>query len=263
MPYVRECYDDELIKEYSHEEFAQMMLLDGCFILQYFHCIVTCNYKELKMKSHDIAFILRNLFLLENQLPFEVLQVLMSYKFKNNEGMGMIKVFISSANTKPIPPHGFIQGIKDLFHDLFWMCLHPESDTCTQKVMSFLGKICGEEGPPFTKQESMKNQLPAHLLKLLETYLIDSKAFSDSGRYPWIEGFLHYSAMELQRAGICFKPGKRRVEFNAHLCSAVLALPPITINDSTKLEFLKLVAYEACPDTLDDFCVTSYICFMH
>ncbi|KAM3288674.1 hypothetical protein P3S67_022104 [Capsicum chacoense] len=33
MPNVGECYDDELIKEYSHEEFAQMVLLDGCFIL--------------------------------------------------------------------------------------------------------------------------------------------------------------------------------------------------------------------------------------
>ncbi|KAF3657089.1 hypothetical protein FXO38_13856 [Capsicum annuum] len=57
MPNVRECNDDELIKKYSHEEFAQMMLLDGCFILQYFDCIVTGNYKELKMKSHDTAFV--------------------------------------------------------------------------------------------------------------------------------------------------------------------------------------------------------------
>ncbi|PHT37250.1 Trans-resveratrol di-O-methyltransferase [Capsicum baccatum] len=55
-----------------------MMLLDGCFILQYLHCIVTGNMKELKIKSHDIPLIRRDLFLLENQLPFEVLHVLMS-----------------------------------------------------------------------------------------------------------------------------------------------------------------------------------------
>ncbi|PHU20660.1 hypothetical protein BC332_11811 [Capsicum chinense] len=107
-----------------------------------------------------------------------------------------------------------------------------------------------------------KDWIPAHLLELLETHLIDLKAFSDSGHYPRIEGFSHYSAMELQRTGICFKPGKSRVEFNAYLRSAVLALPPITINDSTKSEFLNLVAYEACPDTPDDFRVTSYICFI-
>ncbi|KAJ8534221.1 hypothetical protein K7X08_007545 [Anisodus acutangulus] len=46
------------------------------------------------------------------------------------------------------------------------------------------------------------------------------------------------------------------------LMSSLLTLPPITTDDSTKSEFLNLVAYEACPDTPDDFGVTSYICFM-
>ncbi|KAF3681463.1 hypothetical protein FXO37_02904 [Capsicum annuum] len=134
----------------------------------------------------------------------------MSCKFKNNEGMGMIKKFIlsahtkpiiSSAHTKPTPPHRFIQGIKDFFLDLL-------GDT--QKVMSFLGKICGEEGPPFTKQESMKNRLPAHLFELLQA-LKESSSFRD---------------------------------------------------DSTKSEFLNLVAYETRPDTPDDFGITSYLTFM-
>ncbi|KAF3641738.1 putative trans-resveratrol di-O-methyltransferase-like [Capsicum annuum] len=257
MPNVRECYDDELIKKYSHEEFAQIMLLDGCFILQYFHCIVTGNYTELKMKSHDIAFIRRDLFLLENQLPFEVLQVLMSCKFKNNEGMEMIKKFISSAHTKPTPPHGFIQGIKDFFLDLF-------GDT--QKVMSFLGKICGEEGPPFTKQESTKIWLPSHLLELLKTHLIDPNAFSEGGCYLRGEWCSYRSAIELRRAGIRFRPGKSRrlseVKFTSFHCSALLTLPPITVDDSTKSEFLNLVAYEACPDTPDDFGITSFLTFM-
>ncbi|KAM3342202.1 hypothetical protein P3S68_027168 [Capsicum galapagoense] len=266
MPNVRECYDDELIKKYSHEEFAQMMLLDGCFILQYFHCIVTGNYKEPKMKSHDIAFFRRDLFLLENQLPFEVLQVLMNCNFKNNEGMGMIKKFISSAHTKPTPPHGFIQGIKDFFLDLFGESLHPESYSCTQKVMSFLGKICGVEESFLTKQESMKNRLPAHLLELLKTHLIDPNAFSEGGCYLRGEWCSYRSAMELRRSGIRFMPGKSHclsdVKFTSFHCSALLTLPPITVDDSTKSEVLNLVAYEACPDTPDEFGITSYLTFM-
>ncbi|XP_015089409.1 UPF0481 protein At3g47200-like [Solanum pennellii] len=94
IPVVKECYDEDSIKDYNDKELAHMMFLDGCFILEYLHCIVTGNYKELKMKSHDIAFIRRDLFLLENQLPFEVLDVLMSCKFKDSEGMEMIKKFI-------------------------------------------------------------------------------------------------------------------------------------------------------------------------
>ncbi|KAM3342201.1 protein like [Capsicum galapagoense] len=266
MPNVRECYDDEVIKNYSHEELAQMMLLDGCFILQYFHCIVTGNYKELKMKSHDIAFIRRDLFLLENQLPFEVLQVLMSCKFKNNEGMGMIKKFISSAHTKTTEPHGFIQSIKEFFLDIFGGSPHPEKYTCTCKVMKFFRKICGGEESSITKQESMKTRLPAHLLELLKTHLIDPKAFSEGGCYLTGEWCSYRSAMELRRAGIHFRPGKSRrlsdVKFTSFHCSGQLTLPPITIDDSTKSEFLNLVAYEACPDTPDDFAITSYLSFM-
>ncbi|XP_059295409.1 UPF0481 protein At3g47200-like [Lycium ferocissimum] len=176
MPNVRECYADELIKDYSYEEFAQMMFLDGCFILQYLHCIVTGNYKELNMKSHDIAFIRHDLFVLENQLPFEVLQVLI-FTCKN-----MILVVGFRCVYMPISYHS------------------------------------------------------------------------------------HRSAKELRKAGIYFRPGKSRhlsdVKFNSFHCSALLTLPPITVDDSTKSEFLNLVAYEACPDTPDDFGVTSYLCFM-
>ncbi|KAK4345995.1 hypothetical protein RND71_036171 [Anisodus tanguticus] len=195
VPNVRECYADELVKDYSDEVFAD--------------------------------------------------DVLMSCKFKNNVGIELIKTFILSAHTKPPQPHGFIQSIKDFFLDFFGgiqgKSPNPESYTCTQKVMNFFGKICEGEGPSLTKQESMKNRLPAHLLELLKTHLIDPKAFSKGGCYLRGEWCSYRSAMELQRAGIRFRPGK---------------------NDSTKSEFLNLVAYEACPDTPDDFGVTSYICFM-
>ncbi|XP_060174611.1 UPF0481 protein At3g47200-like [Lycium barbarum] len=274
---VRDCYHEDLIKDYSDEEFTQMMFLDGCFILQYFHCIVTGNAKELKMKSHDIAFIRRDLFLLENQLPFEVLQVLMSCKFKNNVGMEMIKKFISSAHEKPDQDHGFIQCIKNFFLDFFDGILfssetiqgngpHPESYTFAQKAMNFFGRICQGEGLSLTKQKSVKTPLPYHLLELLKTHLIDPKAFSEGGCYLRGELCSYRSTIELKKAGIHFKPGKSRrlsdVKFNSFHCSALLMLPPITVDDSTKSEFLNLVAYEACPDTPDDFGVTSYLCFM-
>ena len=39
-------------------------------------------------------------------------------------------------------------------------------------------------------------------------------------------------------------------------------LPPLSIEDSTKSMLLNMLAFETCPDCLDDFWVTSYICFM-
>ncbi|XP_009618295.4 UPF0481 protein At3g47200-like [Nicotiana tabacum] len=247
VPSARDCYAKDSIKDYNDEEFAKMMFLDGCFILQYIHCLVTRNYKQLQMKSHDIAFIRRDLFLLENQLPFEVLHVLMSCRFKKDEGMEMIKTFISSAHAKPLQSHGLIQNIKYLFLDFF-------------------GKISEREKPSLTQEETSKNQIPAHLLEILRAQLIDPNAFSEGGCYLRGEWCSYRSARELSRAGIHFECGKRRclsdIKFNSFRFSALLTLPPITIDDSTKSELLNLVAYEACPDTPDDFGVTSYLCLM-
>ncbi|KAJ4958814.1 hypothetical protein NE237_025925 [Protea cynaroides] len=69
---TRECYSE--IIQLNSEEFVKMMLLDGCFILEH---ILKCKRGS---KHHPIfnapwmASISYDLFLLENQLPFFVLE---------------------------------------------------------------------------------------------------------------------------------------------------------------------------------------------
>ncbi|KAK4377997.1 hypothetical protein RND71_004293 [Anisodus tanguticus] len=164
MPNVRECYADEFIKDYSDEEFAQMMFLDGGLILHYIHCLVTGNYKQLKMKSRDI-------------------------------------------------------GVNEL--DKTW-----------ERRRAFL----------YQTRKHEKSASCVHLFELLQKHLIDPKDFSEYGICYLIgEWSTNRSAMELRGAGIDFG---------------------LVIDDATKSLFLNLVAYEALPDTPDDFGVTSYLCFM-
>ncbi|XP_028094112.1 DNA gyrase subunit B, chloroplastic/mitochondrial-like [Camellia sinensis] len=56
------------------------------------------------MKNHDKAFVEHDLFLLENQLPFKVLQALMTMnsEFAGEEGLKLINKFIQ--DTSPGPP---------------------------------------------------------------------------------------------------------------------------------------------------------------
>ncbi|TXG70129.1 hypothetical protein EZV62_005064 [Acer yangbiense] len=63
----------------DEEKFTKMMLLDGCFILQFIHCFVN-DYKDLNIELRLAAFVKRDLLLLENQLPFLVLRELISSK---------------------------------------------------------------------------------------------------------------------------------------------------------------------------------------
>ncbi|GMP86576.1 hypothetical protein CsSME_00039303 [Camellia sinensis var. sinensis] len=75
IPLAREyCYAEGLTERFNYEEFAQMMFLDGCFILQYIYSIVNESHTVLKI-IHHAPLVRRDLFLLENQLPFIVLQL--------------------------------------------------------------------------------------------------------------------------------------------------------------------------------------------
>ncbi|KAF5932348.1 hypothetical protein HYC85_028519 [Camellia sinensis] len=100
---ARNCYAEDATKSFDDRDFTLMMFLDGCFILQYIHYM---NDEEeeakMKMKNHEKAFVQRDLFLLENQLPFKVLQALMTMnsEFAGEKGLELINKFIQ--NTRPI-----------------------------------------------------------------------------------------------------------------------------------------------------------------
>ncbi|KAK9290482.1 hypothetical protein L1049_008652 [Liquidambar formosana] len=222
-----------------------MMFLDGCFILQFMYCIVKNKRETMKMKSYDVAFVQRDLFLLENQLPFLVLEELMRLSFIKDDGRAMIIEFIKQARATPPEEDSRIEVAKKFVRKYIWAKQGPSK-----------GKLRGFEGHRM------------HLLEIFRTEIVRVQALIDckcsqSSRADW---FSYRSAKELKTVGIHFRAGKIRcfsdVKFKSKLFSGQLTLPPITVDDSTKSMLLNLVAYETCPDAPEDFSITSYICFM-
>ncbi|KAJ0715332.1 hypothetical protein HanPI659440_Chr13g0499901 [Helianthus annuus] len=82
VPRLRGYYEDD-VGHFSDDEFTRMMLLDGCFILYVIQRIFLNNETDtLGLKSHQIVFIHHDLFLLENQIPYQVLiEVFSFFKF--------------------------------------------------------------------------------------------------------------------------------------------------------------------------------------
>ncbi|KAJ6912084.1 hypothetical protein NC651_014681 [Populus alba x Populus x berolinensis] len=66
---VRKYYIEDASSQLKNEEFAQMMFFDGCFILQFLFCLLK-QPEKLKMSSHDVVLVARDLFLLEKPTPF-------------------------------------------------------------------------------------------------------------------------------------------------------------------------------------------------
>ncbi|KAJ6300619.1 hypothetical protein OIU76_021422 [Salix suchowensis] len=103
MQTARKFYDENDITRFDDEQFARMMFLDGCFILQFIYC-VTHNYKNLEMTYRQVVGVKRDLLLLENQVPFPVLQSLMRLryqKYETNHGMKLLYDFLSHQILNP------------------------------------------------------------------------------------------------------------------------------------------------------------------
>ncbi|KAF8398279.1 hypothetical protein HHK36_017206 [Tetracentron sinense] len=98
---ARKCYAEGSTDNFDDIAFTKMMFLDGCFILYLIDFTVNKKPNHMKMKCHDIAFVLRDLFLLENQIPFLVLKALMSLRYQGEEGKHNMDEFINQQASAP------------------------------------------------------------------------------------------------------------------------------------------------------------------
>ena len=72
---VRVCYDSLAMTKYNDEKLAWMMLLDGCFILQFIHSSTREEDTSNLLRNHEISLVELDLFLLENQIPFGIMSL--------------------------------------------------------------------------------------------------------------------------------------------------------------------------------------------
>ncbi|KAF8722603.1 hypothetical protein HU200_022438 [Digitaria exilis] len=80
-PAARACYDadDPSVSGLSDADFAAMMFLDGCFLLQYMVDDVTAPVLRNRMTLSTGPSIQKDIFLLENQIPWLVLDALAEF----------------------------------------------------------------------------------------------------------------------------------------------------------------------------------------
>ncbi|KAJ4969964.1 hypothetical protein NE237_003063 [Protea cynaroides] len=89
------------ISEPSNDVFKSMMFRDGCFILYFIYGLVENNPGKTKMKRDQEVYVMRDLFLLENQLPFIILKELMSLRFGEANLNELITKFIQNQTVIP------------------------------------------------------------------------------------------------------------------------------------------------------------------
>ncbi|XP_062079357.1 UPF0481 protein At3g47200-like [Humulus lupulus] len=230
-------------ERYGEDELARMLFVDGCAVLQFIDSYVNNDIKESDGISIAQADDIRHdLFLLENQIPFKVLVILMRLSHKGVKLAENVYRFISM---NIMAPAIYYEGRLD--QNISRLPKHPKD---------------------LFKEDNVA--VPVHLLDLLRSELLFDgdeglKEDGEDSNSPSYYKRSFRNVQDLKEVDIKFKAdysrGLRSVSFSNRLFfSPKLKLPPLIVDKSTKKKLLNLVAYEMCPDnSKQDYTVACYL----
>ncbi|GLT31398.1 hypothetical protein SLA2020_061390 [Shorea laevis] len=261
---LRECYDPMDVAGWGDEELAWMFLVDGCALLQFIFLVVENKWGEFGGKNDQLLFVINDVFLLENQLPFQLLEILIDLCIKvSNEG---------GKNPQEVWKVRIDKFIKEKFlssADQISIPIHDQVDSQT----------------PLCAEQRQQQEEPVHLLALLRRELIgqgvksqekpkDKDSLLGKLMRKWCSSgdksrkwHTFRNVKELKAKGIRFKAkekidGITDIDLNYRSCLPTLMLAPILVDDTTMPILLNLIAYELSSDFKNEYEISSYITFL-
>ncbi|CAN6330958.1 unnamed protein product [Urochloa humidicola] len=245
---IRRCYDDDVwdCEPENDAALAEMMVSDGCFLLQFVvsMCLdddpppepdALMARPEVYRRTDAIA---RDIFLLDNQIPWFVLEELMKLR-----------------RPSAVPVDKFLALMASAF-DIGNIVVADDSSTPLLPQQG--GEPDGDRDQP---------PPPPHLLGLFHRRQVGAPR-TQSLRVPSFSS-LSSTAVELAEMGVKLSTSKTK-KFGDMAMSkrrqplgifGELSLAPVILNDLTVCWLFHMAAYEAClgPTRADNFAVSSYI----
>lgn len=248
---ARACYEGTITL--SSTEFVEMLVLDGCFVLELFQG-ADVDFQSLGYAKKDPVFAMRgsmhaihrDMIMLENQLPLFVLDRLMGIQLGEPDQKGAV----AKLATKFFDP------------------LTPTDEALTKSDMNRSGSSLRHTNTfdPFFDLHAL------HCLDVFRRSLLRSVPKPEPKK--WLKKnanffgvadkrklHLIHCVSKLREAGIKFRKRKTDRFWDITFKKGILSIPRLLIHDGTKSLFLNLIAFEQCHiDCSND--ITSYVIFM-
>ncbi|KAA8518031.1 hypothetical protein F0562_015505 [Nyssa sinensis] len=272
---VRDQYDEESTRHINEKEFARMMFLDGCFIIVFISFFITSGLEELGLTKDIIVSVQHDIFLLENQLPFEVLQALCRAEgFNIYELLRILDLYFRYCTI------GYDQHFQQEIGYKEIRIAQPLHLLDLLRI-TWLGKDKGRGKVKAKFSEIVKQKCHTHmegfctpcssscfslLRKVSQLFMKSHRSgfpLLMKTRHLFMKGRVVRNIKELVTTGIYVRPNKSNLLSDIHFSNIVtgrLTLPRIIIDGSTRAIFLNMIAHEKCMN--DDFRFTSYISFL-
>ncbi|BFG30943.1 hypothetical protein CerSpe_172170 [Prunus speciosa] len=218
---ARDCYiADQLDGDLDQKHFVEMMILDGCFLLELFRKTLFC---ELQNKNDPVfnmscmqTYLYHDLLLLENQLPWSVLECLYNLTANSPRQGG--------TSLTSLVLNFFIQFDADK------LMLNPSFEP-PYKIFHILDLIRAVIVSGFKEPSLVEEQQKKKGPNLLQ-------------RIP--------NATSLSEAGVRFEKSQNKEEgkgeciMNIEFKNGVFTIPPLGIDERTEPLFRNLIAFEQC-----------------
>ncbi|KAM0026488.1 hypothetical protein Hdeb2414_s0020g00558771 [Helianthus debilis subsp. tardiflorus] len=240
---ARKCYIDGSTDAYNDDEFNQMMLRDGCFVLFYIECISCQNSKSVLNNEYlgalGFANLTRDIFLLENQIPFIVLEVLLKLSFPKDNGEDVLNGFFNYLNYgEVIIRDKKVLGRKQPLHLL-------------ELYRSYFISLSASLALGSTKSSSMGRRRSKENDSVEDyNYVKRNRSFASVTELKAKGIFLKFTHDESKNEGIKF--------YSRH-CYGKLVLVRRVVSPNTKAIYLNMIAYEMCPHNPNDFRISTYL----
>ncbi|KAF8015754.1 hypothetical protein BT93_H1324 [Corymbia citriodora subsp. variegata] len=241
---ARNCYAEAFNS--FQEDFLAMMLIDGCFIVEFFR---KCINKKLRDRDKDDPImhgcgirtsIRRDLLLLENQLPLFVLSKLYDLTKGPNEIQEFSDVAATYFKFKP-GTIGKSQGdhLLHLYHTWGTSGL-PKTPSATE-LDCIPELVC----IPAVSSATEIGRIPS---------ATELDCIPELGRTP--------SATELRESGVSFRALQGGELSDIKFENGTLKIPVLYVEDSTESQFRNLIAYEQYRQSRGINYFTDYTAFM-
>ncbi|XP_062152883.1 UPF0481 protein At3g47200-like [Alnus glutinosa] len=259
---ARECYADAI--DYSPEELVKILVIDGCFLIELFLKKTYLSLREehdpIFSKSYMRQFLSHDLILLENQLPWMVLEILFDLTKDSYDENPLIilamNFFDDTYLSYRMPPSNQVINIEDIEHfvDLFRK-LSTLSSTDSHPVQSINFECIKHFVDLFRKLSTLSSTL-FRKVKTSSNILLGISTIEESQETPCGWEFVP-SATSLVESGVKFKRSTSQSILDVKFNDGVLEIPPFQIHEVTETVFRNLISYEQCHSYRCDR-ITSY-----
>ncbi|XP_021802035.1 UPF0481 protein At3g47200-like [Prunus avium] len=218
---LRSCYEEST--KFNSDEFVRIILVDAAFIIelllrccrQHFNIIGLENDENDRIlnKPWLIHYIAPDMQLLENQLPFFILEDLFDPD-----------IITVSSNSKKL-------SMINLSYEFLTMTLELEgAEDSLQRISS-----------------SSSNPKVEHFLDFIRTLHLTKLEETDQSNEGRSKNFMTtHCITKLHQAGVKFKLASSRNLFDIKFDDGILVIPKLKISDHTELTLRNLIAFEQC-----------------